>query len=196
MTLLHKLQIYIINDEISAETKSMTVKMNLYKWDDFRIVNTQEWPCNNLKPNSASLVTEFDIYKYLNDSSYDFHEYMAEFVLINEQNGEIITKNYAFPGDFKDVKAVGDSNPKLKIQTSKCDKGNHKISLEVKIQKPAIFMHISLNHQEIKKYRLSKNGFMQFEPAQIVQVMFKNPNCLETITVENFSFKTLNTFLI
>lgn len=196
ITTTHKLKIYIINDEISDKAKPMTVKMNLYKWDDFRIINTQEWPCTNLKPNSATLVREFDIYKYLSDHTYEVYEYMAEFLLINEENGDIVSKNHAFPGNFKDVKSIADSKPKLKIQTNKCENGNHKVSLEVKIQAPAIFMHISLNHKEIKKYRLSKNGFMQFEPIQVVQVNFKNPDCKQSVTVENFSFKTLNKFLL
>lgn len=174
----------------------MTVKMNLYKWDDFRVVNSVEWPCNDLKPNAAFLVTEFDVNKYLNENAYNVYEYMAEFLLIKEETGEIISKNYAFPGIFKEVRSIVDPKPVLKITNNKCDKGNHRISLEVKIQSPAIFMHISLNHEVIKKYRLSKNGFMQVEPIQVVQVTFKNPDCEETVNVDNFNFKTLNQFLI
>lgn len=196
MTVLKKLQIFIINDVITEKPKTMTVKMNLYKWNDFRIMKTQEWPCNNLKPNAATLLREFDIYKYLNDSSYDVNEYMGELLLIDSENDEVISKNYAFPGKFKDLKAVSDCKPKLIIQTYRCERENHKISLEIKIQSPAIFMFISLKHDVIKKYRLSRNGFMQFEPIQIVQITFKNPNCSQNVTVENFSFQTLNKFIM
>jgi beta-mannosidase len=193
---MHKIEIYLINDDISKKQNPMTIKMNLYKWDLFRVVNTHEWPCNDAKPNTAYMVTEFDVDKYLNDNSYNIYEYMAEFVLIRDDTKEIIARNYAFPGNFKDVRSISDPKPQLKIGNNKCDNGNHRISLEVKVEKPAIFMHISLKHDKIKKYRLSKNGFMQFEPIQVVQVTFKNPDCLQVVDVADFTTKTLNTFLL
>lgn len=195
MNVLHRVELYAISDEINVEEKPMTIKMNLYKWDDFRVVNTQEWNFN-LKPNDATLVREFDIYKYLKDNRYDVFEYMAEFLLIDDESGNVVSENYAFPGSFKEVKSVADPKIALKLATNKCDKGAHKISLEVKIQSPAVFTYIALMHDSIKKYRLSKNGFMQFEPIQVVQVTFQNPDCQYNITTGNFLIKTLNQFLL
>lgn len=184
-----------ISDEINVEPKPMTVKMNLYKWDDFRILNTREWKFN-MTPNAATVVAEFDLVQFLRDNSYDANEYMTEFQLINDEDEKLIFKNFAFPVNFKNVKAVGDPQVDLKIATSRCEKGTHKISLEVKVQAPAIFTHISVVHDDIKKYRLSKNGFMQFEPIQVLQATLQNPDCRSNVTIDHFTVTTLNKFLV
>lgn len=195
MTVLHKLQIFAVSDEIVEQEKAVTVKMNLYKWNDFRVLATCDWHYN-MTPNAVTLLNEFDLYKYMNDNKYNINEFMAEFHLIDDANDAILSKNYAFPGKFKEVKSVGDPKPQLRISTSRCDKGSHRISLEVKIEKPALFMSISFIHDEIKKFRLSKNGFMQFDPIQIVEVTFTNPSCQQKVDVSNFKFKTFNEFLL
>lgn len=195
MTVLHKLRVYAVSDEINVPPKAVTVKMNLFRWDDFRVLGTCDWQYN-MTPNAVTLLNEFDLYKYMHDNSYDISEFMAEFQLIDDAEDYILSRSFVFPGKFKEVKSVGDPQPQLRISTNKCDKGSHRISLEVKIQKPALFMWIVFMHDEIKKYRLSKNGFMQFEPIQIVEVTFVNPSCQQTINVNNFKFKTLNQFLL
>lgn len=195
MTILDKLQVYAVSDEIGVEPKAVTVKMNLYRWDNFRVLATREWNYN-MTPNAVTLLNEFDLYKYMNENSFDINEYMAEFRLVDDAEGSVLARSYAFPGKFKEVKSVSDSKPEIKISTSKCGNGTHRISLEVKIQKPALFMWIVLNHSEIKKFRLSRNGFMQIEPIQIVEVTFTNPSCLEVVNASNFQFKTLNQFLL
>lgn len=194
MTLLKKLLIYAISDEINVETKPVTIKMQLYRWVDFQIVNSHDWHWD-MTPNAVSLVVEFDIYKHMADLLFDVNKHMAEFLLINDSDGKVLSRNYAFPGSFKEIKSIGDPKPELRISSSKCEKSSHRLSLEIKIEKPAVFMSLSLDHENIKKHQLSKNGFMQFEPIQVVQVTFVNPDCREVITASNFVIKTLNEFL-
>lgn len=189
------LQIFLVSDEIRAANKRVTVRMNVYKWDDFRVVDTHAWNFG-MKPNAVEKVKEFSITQYLKEKNFNINEYLAELLLINDGEDEEVSSSFVFPTDFKSLKSVSDPKPTLRISTNSCDKGSHRISLEVKVQKPAIFMAISFNHAVIKKYRLSKNGFMQFEPIQVVQVTFLNPNCEETVDVGNFSFKTLNKYLM
>lgn len=195
VNLLKKLEIYMLSDEINVTTKPMTVKMSLYKWDDFRVVTLQQWDFN-MTPNSVELVQELDIYALMNSSQFDVNEYMAEFLLYDNDDHAVVTKNYVFPVNFKEVKGIGDPKVELRFSSNKCDKGNHRISIEVKVQKPAIFMFVAFVHDEIKKYRFSKNGFMQFEPIQIIQVTFNNPNCTHELSVANFTVKTLNKFIM
>lgn len=189
------LQIYLVSDEINAEEKKVTVRMNIYKFDDFRVVGTQDWHFN-MTPNAVKLAADFNITKYLNDNRFNIYEYLAEFRLINEGEDQEVSSSYLFPGNFMSLKSVADPKPTLRISTSKCDNGSHWISLEVKLQKPAIFIAITFNHEVIKKYRLSRNGFMQFEPMQVVQATFLNPNCEEKVDVGNFSAYTLNKYLM
>ena len=88
MTLLDKLKVYVVSDEINtAEVKPVMVRMNVHKWDSFRVLKTVEWHCN-LTSNSVELLSEFDIYKYLSDNSYNAAEYMVEFQLIENRPSE------------------------------------------------------------------------------------------------------------
>lgn len=174
----------------------MTIKMNLYKWNGFRVVATTSWK-SNMTENSAQLVKEFDIFKYMDDNKYSIKDYMAAFQLIDDSDSRVVSTNFVFPVSFKEVTSVGNPKPTLKIgSSSKCEKGSHTISLEVKIETPAIFMSVIFNHNSIKEYRLSKNGFIQLEPIQVVQVTFQNPSCENVITADNFVVKTLNQFLL
>lgn len=195
MTLLDELEIFAISDEINAEVKPSTVRMNLYKWDDVRVVNTWNW-FFNMTPNAVTKVRDFDIIQYMSEHRFSVNEFIAEFLLINDEDSNVVSKTYIFPGGFKELTAVADPKIELRIGNNKCDKGSHKVALELKIQAPAIFTYVEFVHEDIKKYRLSKNGFMQFEPIQIVQVTFYNPNCEHTVSVGNFLIKTLNQFLL
>jgi beta-mannosidase len=203
MTLLKKLQIVAISDQIGVVDKPITVRMNIRRFDDFRIVNSLDWHAT-LKANDATLVDEFDIFDYMTHNKYDVNENMAEFLLIDhddenldDHTENVLSSTFVFPArSFKNLRSVGDPKPELKIAASKCEKGFHKISLEVKIQAPAIFMSITVAHDKIDKHQVSKNGFMQFEPVQVLQVTFPNPQCQQTVTTTNFEVKTLNQFLL
>lgn len=194
LTILNKLQLYVVSDEINVNSKPVTVKMNLYKWNDFKIVKSLNWKCN-MTANAVTFVNELDVTQYMSQNNFDVAEFMTEFLLIEDSTKRVVSSTFAFP-NFKTVKSVGDPKPVLRISSNKCDKNSHKISLEVKIETPAIFMSVHFSHDTIKKYRFSKNGFMQLEPIQIVQVTFVNPNCQQQITSANFSLKTLNQFLL
>lgn len=195
MTLLKKLQVFIISDEINVKKKAFNVKMNIYKWNDFRVVRSfsQKY---KMVANDAKLVFEFDLYQNLTDYSYNINEYMAEFQLVDNETNAVVSNSFAFPGEFKKLQSIGDPKPTLKFSIDRCTKGSHKISLEVSVNSPAIYLSISLVHDKITKYKLSKNGFMQFEPIQVVDVTFENPGCTQEVKVEHFKVFTLNKFLM
>lgn len=205
MTLLKKLQIVAISDEINVDDKPITVRMNIRRFDSFSVVNSLDWHAT-MKANDATLVDEFDILDFMMHNNYDVNEFMAEFLLIendhdhedlNNHDVTVLSTTFVFPAEsFKNLKSVGDPKVDLKITTNKCEKGLHKIMLDMKIQTPAIFMSITLAHDKIDQYQLSNNGFMQFEPMQVLTVTFPNPRCQQTITESNFVVKTLNQFLL
>lgn len=194
-TLLEKVQVFVLSDQIDVKKTAVTVKMNIYKWNDFRVIRSfsQE---QEIVSNTADLLFEFDLCKNLTDYSYNINEYMAEFQLIDNESSAILSNSYAFPGEFKKLKSIGDPKPTLRFAIDRCTKGSHKISLEVSVNSPAIYLSISLVHEKITKYKLSKNGFMQFDPIQVVEVTFENPGCVQEIKVEHFKAYTLNKFLI
>lgn len=190
----NRLQIYGVSDEINAQPQEMYVKMNLYKWTSFRIVNTRNWTFVMI-PNAVTLVESFDLHGYMDENKYGIYDHMAEFLLTDNED-QVISRNFAFPGYFKDVTSIGDPKPSLKITSNRCDNESHRITMEIKIQAPAIFMSIALMHDKIKKYQLSRNGFIQLEPIQVIQVTFRNPNCNSTVTEADFETKTLNQFMM
>lgn len=195
MTLLKKVQVFVLSDEIDVKKKAVTIKTNIYKWNDFRIIRSFSQK-SKMAGNSAELVFEFDLNKNLTDYSYNINEYMAEFQLIDNESSAILSSSYAFPGEFKKLQSIGNPQPTLKFAIDRCTKGSHKISLEVSVNSPAIYMSICLIHDKITKYKLSKNGFMQFEPIQVVEVTFENPGCAQEIKVEHFRAYTLNKYLM
>lgn len=192
---MKKLQVFVLSDQIDVKKKAVTVKMNIYKWNDFRVIRSFSQKCKTAA-NTAELVFEFDLYQNLTDYSYNINEYMAEFQLIDNESNAVVSNSYAFPGEFKNLKSIGNPQPALRFAIDRCTKGSHKISLEVSVNSPAIYMSISLVHENITKYKLSKNGFMQFEPIQVVEVTFENPGCAQEIKIEHFKTFTLNKYLI
>lgn len=205
MTLLKKLQIVAISDEIGVEDKPVTVRMHVRRFDDFRVIKSVDWKAT-LKANDATLVDEFDILDYMIHNKLDVNETLAEFYLLDgthvadsfeDRVERILSSTFIFPAEsFKHLKSVKDPKPDLRISSNKCEKNLHAITLEVKIEAPALFMSITLNHAELDKYQVSKNGFMQFEPIQTLHVSFVNEDCQQTVTESNFAVKTLNRFLI
>lgn len=167
--------------------------MNLLRLDDFGVLGTVDWHYN-MTPNAVTLLNEFDLHKYITELSADVNAVVAEFHLIDDA-GKHLAKNFAIPGEFEELSPVYDPKPELRIVSRNCVKGSQRISLEVKTQKPALFTSIVFSHDKIKKYRLSRNGFMQLQPIETVEATFNNPACLQTVDVNNFKIHSLNQFL-
>lgn len=85
----------------------------------------------------------------------------------------------------------------LNIRKNDCnsEKSMHKIELQISATSPAIFVYIQLNHKEVLRYDLSKNGFMQATPVETVTVTFNNPSCSSSVTADDFSILTVNSFM-
>ncbi|CRL07018.1 CLUMA_CG019973, isoform A [Clunio marinus] len=192
--LLNKLNVFAVSDEINTDVKPMTVQMRIYKWNEFESILAESHPFN-MTPNAVTLVTEIDVEKYFTDKGLNINENFVLYKLIDDTDKRLVASSPVFPGKFKTLKLIGDPKVKLQITTNRCENGEHRISLDVKIEKPALFISVKFVHDVIKRYRMSKNGFMQFEPIQVLQVNIKNPNCEYKFGVENFKVTTLNQFL-
>lgn len=191
---LKKVQIYAISDQISAKPEEMLIHMKLYKWSGVRVVKEKIWSFN-MTSNAVSHVDEFDFTQYLKDLKYEAKNYVAEFSLIDSKDRHI-SKNYIYPVNFKDVSGVVDPKVQLLIASvSPCNNKLTNISLIVKIEHPAIFVDIQLNHDQIPVYQLSNNGFLQFDPIQTIHLTFENPNCNIDVKNSDFIVNTLNSFL-
>lgn len=193
---MNKLVIYGVSDQINTGLRFMKVKMNIYRFDDLIPVDNLEFKFD-LRPNSVSSVETLDLYTYLNQRSLGVYEHFILFNLYDLTNDhEIIATNFLFPGNFKNLRDVKDPNVKLRFSSRKCEKNREIINVEIKIDFPAIFLWINVDHEKIKKFKFNRNGFIQVEPIQNVQLSFENLNCEISLMVENLVMKTLNRFLM
>ncbi|KAG5679138.1 hypothetical protein PVAND_008730 [Polypedilum vanderplanki] len=191
---MNKLTIYGVSDEINVQAKKMTVKMNIFKWNSLTIADTLEWKFM-MKPNAVTEVTNIEIYNYLHDKNFDVRECLLMFYLYDDSdNSTAIANNFIFPGKYQNL-LINDPNLRFSFSSNKCEKEKHQIFIEIKIDSPAVFIYITFNHENIKKYRLSKNGFIQVSPIQNVQLTFDNPNCHWNITIDDLKIKTFNKYL-
>lgn len=168
--------------------------MNLFRLDSFEALGTLNWTYDIL-PNEVALLNEFDIYEYLTNNSYNVNEVIAEFHLIDNFDNRTLSKSYAIPGKYENLSSVYDPEPELRIVSSICVTGNHSVSLEIVVTKPALFISIDFVHNNLKKYRLSQNGFIQLEAIRKVEISISNPSCRETVNISSFRIHSLNKFL-
>lgn len=193
---LNKLYIYAISDEINVEPKQMTVKMNIHKWSNVEVVYTKEWKLE-MPPNAATSVTTMDLYAFMNDEGLDVYEYIIMFYLYDDSNpSNSVSTNFILPAGYQHLKSASDPNLSFEISSNKCDNGQHRISITIRVDSPAMFVYIVLEHEDIKKYEISKNGFIQVEPITAVQMRFNNPDCKAEITEDMLKIRTLNKYLI
>ncbi|KAG5671762.1 hypothetical protein PVAND_001941 [Polypedilum vanderplanki] len=191
---MNKLTIYGVSDEINVQVKKMTVKMNVFKWNSFNIIDVLEWKFD-MQPNSVTEVTNLEISKYLHDKNFNVRECLLMFYLYDDSDHiTAIANNFIFPGTYQNL-SISDPNLRFTFSSNKCENGKHRTSIEIKIDTPAVFVYITFNHKNIKKYRLSNNGFIQISSIQNVELAFDNPNCQWNITNDALNIKTLNKYL-
>ncbi|XP_070497078.1 beta-mannosidase isoform X2 [Chironomus tepperi] len=195
--LLNRLTIYAVSDEINVSPKQMSIKMNVYKWSGTEVVDTMSWTFV-MKGNDVTLVDTIDLYKYMNDKGYDVYEYFMMFYLYegSQNNSNSVAANFVFPGNYQYLKSMKEPNLSYEFTTNKCENDQHRISITIKIDSPALFVYIVLEHPVIKQYRLSKNGFIQVEPFITVQLTFNNPGCSSSVKADSLKIKTLNKYLM
>lgn len=193
---MNKLVVYGVSDEINASIRFMKVKLDIHRFDDLIPVDNLEFKFD-LKPNSVAAVETLDLYTYLNQRSLGVYEHFILFYLYDLSNdSEVIATNFLFPGNFENLVDVKDPNVRLTFSSDNCEKGRHNINIEVQIDFPVIFLWINVQHEHIKKFKISKNGFIQVEPIQNVQLSFDNPNCEWKFTVDDLMVKSLNKFMM
>lgn len=67
--------------------------------------------------------------------------------------------------------------------------------IEITVTAPAIFVYVQLKSQQIESYKLSKNGFIQLTPKDLVTITYYNRNCAMAFTNDDIQILTVNDFL-
>lgn len=71
----------------------------------------------------------------------------------------------------------------------------HSANIQTTVSTPAIFVYIKVKSEQIESYKLSKNGFIQVTPKDLVTISFDDPNCTKEFTEEDIQILTVNDFL-
>lgn len=66
----------------------------------------------------------------------------------------------------------------------------------MRVHAPALFVFIQIVHPQIKKYKLSHNGFIQAEPIKVVHLDYEHSSECMTIENENIKVQTMNQYLL
>lgn len=171
------------------------ITCRVYKWSNFNLVDDHNSWSFEMIPNSAKLIDKFNFADFININKYNMHEIYLDFLLEDENNHTLAQKQF-FPSILKEITGVRDTKIQLKLDlSSRCKNDFTNTFFEILVNAPAIFIYIQINHPELQYYTLSKNGFMQNEPIQVVYLAFENPGCSINLQDGHFSVSTLNEFM-
>ncbi|XP_055850263.1 beta-mannosidase [Episyrphus balteatus] len=183
----------LVRDDIGDKVLEADVTMNTFLWSELYPKKSITWQAE-LKPNSGHLNKIIPLDQIFVDRFSPSNSFV-QFVLSSKAN--VISRTYYFPGTIKS--AVGIKDPKLKVQISsrycRTESTLNSYSLSIQVEHPALFVYIEIIHNSVNTYRLSKNGFMQVDPIQMVHLEFTNKKCIE-LTTDNIKVTTVNQYMV
>jgi beta-mannosidase len=196
---LKKVDIYCSNDAIGAmDPQKLTIDMKVFKWSSFTVVDEFTWTFE-MPDNLVKLVDTLDLYQFLDTRNLARNEHVVEFIMTGTDREKVLAREFIFPEPIKDavgVKTTPD-NVHLRIGHQRCTFNESTISLEIRANAPAIFVYIQLKDSaNIDRYELSKNGFMQLEPINVVHMTFENNLCGVELKETDFEMMTVNQFMV
>lgn len=139
---------------------------------------------------------------------------------MKDENNTVLATNFVLLDNIKDSLGIKRPHPKvmnlklyslaLKLNKFLClslkidivrescnsTTSSQEMMLTVNVSAPAIFVYIQLHHPQIENYNLSKNGFIQIEPIENVNITITNPDCSVPVKPEHFRIQTVNDFMI
>ncbi|GAB0088016.1 hypothetical protein DMENIID0001_023910 [Sergentomyia squamirostris] len=117
------------------------------------------------------------------------------YFLLEDKLGKVISTNFIFPEKLKNSYGIIDPHIDVVVASNRCSFSVSQISLEVKARAPAVFVYLQINNSAIESYTLSKNGYIQLEPIQMIRLEFENDNCETVLPRRDIRILTINDFL-
>ncbi|XP_011211582.2 beta-mannosidase [Bactrocera dorsalis] len=185
----------LICDKLEVDYKELQVTMNIYKWSDLFPKKQTVWPVA-LKPNGVQYDKIIPIDTIFQE---DFTQTNSFVVFVLSTESTVLSRNYYFPSAIKDAKGVADPKVTLKVFFTYCYRVNNEfanvISLNITVAKPAIFLYLELLNTDIKRYKLSNNGFMMLEPTKMVHLEFNSDECMD-VKEHDIKVTTVNQYML
>lgn len=117
------------------------------------------------------------------------------YFLLEDTSGRILSTNFIFPEKLKDAQGIANPYIDVVVASNRCSFSVSQISLEVKARAPAIFVYLQIYNSRIQTYTLSKNGYIQLEPIQMIRLEFENENCATLLQKSDIRILTINDYL-
>lgn len=118
------------------------------------------------------------------------------FVTFNlyDRNNNIISNTWVFLNSLKH--AIGVRDPELTFELSElvCRNSLNMYSISISTNYPAFFVYVEITNLDVKRYKLSKNGFLQLSPMNVVHLEFESDTCIQ-ISKKDIKILTINDFM-
>lgn len=121
------------------------------------------------------------------------NNYFVVFKLYDRSNN-IISNTWVFLNSLK--YAIGMRDPELTFELSKlvCQNSLNMYSISISTNYPAFFVYVEITNLDVKKYKLSKNGFLQLSPITVVHLEFESESCVQ-ISKTDVKILSINDFM-
>lgn len=118
------------------------------------------------------------------------------FVVFNlyDRNNNLISNTWVFLNSLK--YAIGIRDPELTFELSElvCRNSLNMYSISISTNYPAFFVYVEIANLDVKRYKLSKNGFLQLSPITVVHLEFESNACIQ-ISKKDIKILTMNDFM-
>lgn len=187
------LEVFIIRDKLNA-SQNYTLLTRIHRFHDLSVMK-EEVKYFVVEPNTVHMAGTIDIYDMLRKDSLDPTEHFVKLILRHVGDSNTLSRDYILLTEPKNCRNLG--NPKLehKIATQQCKHDHSVVSIELRIQRPALFVYLEVTNPNITDYTFSSNGFIQVEPIKVVNLEFKNINCSSVFEENNIEIMTVNDYM-
>lgn len=187
------LDIFIVRENLKT-SRNYNLFIRIYSFDDLSVVHevVQE---HEVPPNTVSLVTTFKVGEFLRQNNLDRNKHIIKLILRPAENGVTLSRDIVLLSSPKDSKGLSNLLLEKRIVHNYCNALSNMaiVSIEIKIQKPALFIYLEVTNPEVTNYVFSSNGYTQVEPIRIITLEFENEGCDEKrLTDEHIQIMTVN----
>jgi len=182
-----QVEVTVIRDTVNKINLPLTIIRNIYLYKRLSPGKKALIKSVTIAPNTVLSADKFELEADLDPTTY-FYE-----ILLKDQNrNEIVSRTYYFPTPIKHGRGIRDPNVQIEIYLSKYKEPISSVSIAIKINYPALFVYLEIDHENITHYKLSENGFIQIEPVKVVYLEFLNEFEIKT---EHIKVHTVNQYM-
>ncbi|XP_018802797.1 PREDICTED: beta-mannosidase-like [Bactrocera latifrons] len=194
------INITLIREEYTeySDARKYVETINFYYWD--KLISRKSTTRDEVLETNSAQTRSVPLDEIIS-SPFTVNNCFLEFTLSNT-NGDVLASTFFLPTNMKNIVGITDPEITVEISWRYCNedalslKRQIAYSLLVRIKSPALYVFIQIVHPQIKRYKLSHNGFIQADPVRIVHLEYEHPSECMSISNENIKVQTMNQYLL